>query len=141
YLRHLVATGTGLRAWLFAAIRMIVPAFPVSAELEGPVRENLAVLESLVTGQTRDKLASAVTKLLQTGAIDLKRWVAGVDMSADRAGFLACNDLELASEMIKAADESSSAVAQKDRLRELVLYSTSEEYFALRRRLGLNIDA
>lgn len=141
YSRHLVPTGTGLRAWVFAAIRMIVPAFPVSAELEGPVRENLAVLESMVTGPTRDRLASAVTKLLQAGAIDLKRWVAGVDLTADRAGFVACNDLELASEMIKAADEGSSAAPQKERLRELVLYSTSEEYFALRRRLGIHIDA
>jgi tetratricopeptide (TPR) repeat protein len=141
YSRHIVPTGTGLRAWVFAAIRMIVPAFPVSAELEGPVRENVAVLESMVTGPTRDRLASAVTKLLQAGAIDLKRWVAGVDLTADRAGFLVCNDLELASEMIKAADEGSSAAPQKERLRELVLYSTSEEYFALRRRLGLHIDA
>jgi hypothetical protein len=126
---------------VFAAIRMIVPAFPVSGDLEGPVRENLMVLESMVTGPTRDKLASAVTKLLQAGAIDLKRWVAGVDLTADRAGFITCNDLELASEMIKAADDSSSAVPQKERLRELVLYSTSEEYFALRQRLGINIDA
>lgn len=141
YSRHLVPTGTGLRAWVFAAIKMIVPAFPVSAELDGPVRENLMVLESMVTGPTRDRLASTVTKLLQAGAIDLKRWVAGVDLTADRAGFLVCNDLELATEMIKAADESSSAAPQKDRLRELVLYSASEEYFALRRRLGLNIDA
>ncbi len=141
YLRHLVPTGTGLRAWVFAAIRMIVPQFPVSADLEGPVRENLSVLESMVTGPARDRLASAVTKLLQAGAIDLKRWVAGVDLTADRAGFVICNDLELSSEMIKAADDGSSAVPQKERLRELVLYSTSEEYFALRRRLGLNIDA
>jgi len=141
YSRHLVPTGTGLRAWVFAAIRMIVPAFPVSAELEGPVRENLAALDAMVTGPSRDRLASAVTKLLQAGAIDLKRWVAGVDLTADRAGFMACNDLELASEMIKAADDGSSTVQQKERLRELVLYATSEEYFALRRRLGLNIDS
>ena len=67
--------------------------------------------------------------------------MAGVDLTADRAGFVICNDLELSSEMIKAADDGSSAVPQKERLRELVLYSTSEEYFALRRRLGLNIDA
>jgi tetratricopeptide (TPR) repeat protein len=141
YLRHLVPTGTGLRAWVFAAIRMIVPQFPVSTELEGPVRENLSVLESMITGPSRDRLASTVTKLLQAGAIDLKRWVAGVDLTGDRAGFLACNDLELASEMIKAADDGSSAVQQKDRLRELVLYATSEDYFALRRRLGLGIDS
>jgi hypothetical protein len=82
-----------------------------------------------------------VTKLLQTGAIDLKKWVAAVDLSADRAGFLVANDLELANEMIRAADEASSAVPQKDRLRELLLYSVSEDYFAVRQRLVINIDA
>ncbi len=141
YLRHLVPTGTGLRAWLFAAIKMISPTFPISKELEGPVKDNLAVLEPTIVGPARDQLASAVTKLLQAGAIDLKKWISGIDLTADRAGFLVANDLELAQEMIKAADEQSSAVSQKDRLKELVLFSVSEEYFLIRRRLGINIDA
>ena len=86
-------------------------------------------------------MASAVTKLLQAGAIDLKKWVQGVDLTADRAGLLLANDLELAEEMIKAADESASAVPPRDRMKELVLFSISDHYFALRRRLGVNIDA
>ena len=141
YLRHLVPTGTGLRAWLFAAIKLISPTFPVSKELEGPVKDNLSVLEPTIVGPARDQLASVVTKLLQAGAIDLKKWISGIDLTADRAGFLVANDLELAQEMIKAADEASSAVPQKDRLKEMVLYSVSEEYFAIRRRLGIHIDA
>lgn len=141
YLRHLVPTGTGLRAWLFAAIKLITPAFPVAKELEGQVKENLAVIEPMIVGPMRDQLASVVTKLLQSGAIDLKKWVAAVDLSADRAGFVIANDLELANEMIKAADEASSAVAQKERLKELLLFAVSEEYFALRQKLAINIDA
>ncbi len=74
YLRHLVPTGTGLRAWLFAAIKLISPTFPITKELEGPVMDDLAVLEPILVGPARDQLASAVTKLLQAGAIDLKRW-------------------------------------------------------------------
>ena len=31
YVRHLVPTGTGLKAWLFAAIKLSVPQFPVAA--------------------------------------------------------------------------------------------------------------
>ena len=93
-----------------------------------------------MVGPLRDQLASAVTKLLQAGAIDLKKWVAGVDLSADRAGFIVAHDLELAHEMIKAADEASAALPQKDRLKELTLYSVSEEYFSVRTRLGVNID-
>lgn len=141
YLRHLVPTGTGLRAWLFAAIKLITPAFPIAAELSGQVKENLSIIEPTVVGPARELLASAVTKLLQAGAIDLKKWVAGVDLSADRVGFIVANDLELCNEMIKAADEASSAVAQKDRLKELTLYAVSEEYFRVRQKLGINIDA
>ncbi|MFT3764282.1 MAG: tetratricopeptide repeat protein [Minicystis sp.] len=141
YIRHLVPTGTGLRAWLFAAIKLITPAFPIAAELQGPVKENQAVIEQAVVGPARELLASAVTKLLQAGAIDLKKWVAGVDLSADRAGFVVANDLELCNEMIKAADEASSAVPQKERLKELTLFAVSEDYFAVRRKLGINIDA
>jgi len=37
YVRHLVPTGTGLKAWLFAAIKLCVPQFPVPPELQGQV--------------------------------------------------------------------------------------------------------
>ncbi|WP_438030537.1 protein kinase domain-containing protein [Sorangium sp. So ce233] len=141
YLRHLVPTGTGLRAWLFAAIKLISPTFPITKELEGPVMENLSVLDPIIVGPARDQLASVVTKLLQAGAIDLKRWVSGIDLTADRAGFLLANDLELAQEMIKAADDASAAVTQKERLKELLLYAVSEEYLAVRQRLGINVDS
>jgi hypothetical protein len=141
YMRHLVPTGTGLRAWLFAAIKLINPSFPVNKELEGQVKENLGVLEPMIVGGAKDQLASSVTKLLQSGAIDLKKWVAAIDLTADRAGMLVANDLELANEMIRAADDASSAVPQKERIKELQLYAVSEEYFAARRKLQINIDA
>ncbi len=141
YLRHLVPTGTGLRAWLFAAIKMISPNFPIAPELDLQVKDNLAALEPTIVGPAREQLISAVTKLLQAGAIDLKKWVIGVDLTADRAGFLLANDLELAQEMIKAADEGAAALPQKERIKELVLFSVSESHFAIRRRLGVNIDA
>jgi hypothetical protein len=51
------------------------------------------------------------------------------------------NDLELAHEMIKAGDEAAAAVPQKERLKELSLYSVSEQYFAIRERLGITIDS
>ena len=141
YIRHLVATGTGLRAWLFAAIRLIHSAFPVAEELESTIMENVASIEGLVSGPRRDQLASAVSKLLQGGSIDLKSWVASVDLSADRAGLLVCHDLEVASEMIRASDEATAAIPHSERIRELTLFSVSRDYFAMRKRLGINIDA
>jgi tetratricopeptide (TPR) repeat protein len=141
YVRHLVPTGTGLRAWLFGAIRLIHEGFPVAGELDSTVRENSSAIKPVVEGPARDQLASLVTKLLQGGSIDLKKWVAGVDLSADRAGLLVCHDLEVACEMIKASDEATAALPHKDRIKELTLFTVDTKYFKLRKRLGINIDA
>src|SRR6185436_18293153 len=142
YVRHLVPTGTGLKAWLFAAVKMISPQFPIQPELENPMRESLAALDRAIVGPTRERLASLVSKLLSGGgALDLKKWVAAVDLTADRAGFLMAHDLQVAGELIKASGEDASAVPVKERLKELILYATSEQYFTLRTKLGLAIDS
>jgi hypothetical protein len=83
-----------------------------------------------------------VSKLLTSGAaLDLKRWVRGVDLTADRVGFLLSHDLETATQIIKASDQSTSSVATDDRLKELVLFSVSSQYFRLRQQLGIAVDS
>lgn len=141
YVRQLIPTATGLKAWLFAAIKLCVPNFPVTPDLQGAVQEALNPMSQLVQGQQRDMLASAVSKLLQSGgAIDLKKWMAAVDMTADRAGFLLSHDLQSATECIRAF-EADSTVAVKDRMKEIVLYGVSESYFQMRKKLSISIDS
>ena len=141
YVRHLVPTGTGLKAWLFAAIKMSVPQFPVTADLQGQVTDAMTAMQADFQGVQREKLASAVSKLLQAGgALDLKKWVAAIDLTADRAGFVLAHDLASATEVMRATEEGAS-VPVKDRMKELVLFSVSEEYFALRDKLQIRIDS
>ena len=141
YVRQLVPTGTGLKAWLFAAIKAVSPAFPVAADIEGAVAENVAALGRTLVGPARDQLGSVVSKLLAGGgALDLKRWVAAVDLTADRAGFLVAHDLETATEVIKASGEDAAALPVKERLKELVLFGIGEGYFTLREHLGVTIE-
>src|SRR5262249_22846798 len=142
YMRHLVASGTSLRAWLFAAIKLVVPQFPVAADIEGPVREAIAALDKNLTPPLKDHLARIVSKLVQSGAaLDLRKWVQGVDQTADRIGFVLAHDLETAVEIIRASDEASSALTPQTRLKELVLYAISEQYFKLRMRLRISIES
>jgi tetratricopeptide (TPR) repeat protein len=140
YVRHLVPTGTGLKAWLFAAIKLCVPQFPVSADLQGQVTEAMAAMAQDFQGAEKDKLASIVSKLLQAGgALDLKKWVASIDLTADRVGFLLAHDLQTSTEVIRATEDSSS-VPVKERMKDIVLFSVSEEYFALREQLTISVD-
>lgn len=142
YVRHLLATGTALKSWLFAAIRLTAPQFPVAPELAGAVAEAMQALDAGIQGPARDQLTRVVAKLIQSGtSLDLKRWVGGLDLTADRVGFLLAHDLEAAVAVIRASDETSSPVPQQDRFQELVLFSVSPAYFALRERLGITIDA
>ncbi|MEM1032017.1 MAG: tetratricopeptide repeat protein [Myxococcota bacterium] len=141
YIRHLVPSGTGMRAWLFAAVRMFHDQFPVAEEMETQVAENQEIIRQYIPGHLREHLADPVNRLLQSGSIDLKRWVAGVDLTADRAGFLVAHDLEIATEMVKATEEDSSAINHRDRVKELTLFGVDRKYFDLRRKLGINIDA
>lgn len=142
YLRHLLGSGTALKSWFFAAIKLTSPQFPVAPELEGAVNEAYQALELGLVGQMRDQLTRVVAKLLTSGtALDLKRWVAAVDLTADRAGFVLSHDLETATQVIKASDETSSAVAIDERFKELSLFAVSAQYFEIRQRLQIAVDS
>ncbi len=138
YVRQLVPTGTGLRAWLFAAIRAVQPSFPLAGDLTDAVTENVAAIKKHLAGPGIEVLGSLVSKLLAAdNALDLKRWTAGVDLTADRAGFLLANDLGMSLAVIRAGGDDSGGVPQADRLRELRTFAVSEGYFRLRRDLGV----
>ena len=140
YIRQIVPTGTGLRAWLFSAIRAVNPAFPIAPDLQGSVTENVAALKSNLGGPAIELLTSLVTKLISSAAsLDLKRWTIGVDLTADRAGLLLANDLPRALAIVRATPDDVAPIPQKDRIRELMVFATSDSYFHLRQRLGIAI--
>jgi hypothetical protein len=137
-LRQLVPTGTGLRAWLIASIRTIAPRFPAPGAMENQVRQGVDAIQAHLGGPQRDALRSMTQKLLEAAPeLDLKEWMAAVDLTADRLGFILSNDLKLANAVIEASPEDSASISRKDRLRELLGYSTSEQYLELRRRIGI----
>ena len=90
----------------------------------------MAVMTNDFQGVQREVLTSLVSKLLQSGgAIDLKKWVGAIDLTADRGGFLLAHDLATATDVMRATEDASS-VPSKERVKEAVLFSISEEYFA-----------
>lgn len=142
YLRMMVPTGSGLRAWLLAAIKSAVGQFPVPKELANSVDEHLAAFKKHLSAPQQETLRSLVQRLLNAAPeLDLKKWVATVDLTADRAGFILANDLELATAVVRASPDETAGAPQKERLKELHLYAVSEEYLALRHKLGISIGS
>jgi hypothetical protein len=141
-LRTLLPNNTALKSWLLGAIRLLKPRFPVASELEASVSEAARVLETAGGGEYRDHLVHTVTKLLQDStALDLKRWVRSVDQAADRAGLILCGDLDTSIALLRSEPARQGAVEPVARARDLLVYSVSTSYMALRERLSISVDS
>lgn len=140
-LRHILSTIPALKAWLFAAFKVCSPHFPISPELEGPVLEATSALDRFLPPQARERLVEVVSRLLQASpSVDLKDWVTGIDLTADRIGLVVANDLKSVTDIIKTVDDPNAPPRER-RLQELILFAIDEPFFAVRRRLGINLES
>ena len=69
--------------------------------------------------------------------VQLTDWRAGVGYTGDRVGFLMSTDLNAAFKVIKATAGSTQSIGARLAIKELVLFSVSSSYLALRKDLGL----
>lgn len=142
YVRQLLPNMIALKAWLFAAIRLVKPKFPVAPDLEMPVQEASRALGELATGSRLEQLTHVVAKLLQDGAsLDLKRWVQDVDLAADAIGFVLSNDLEVSIDRVRALPQDAGSPALATRIERLIAYAVSARYMTVREHLGIRLDA
>ncbi len=66
----------------------------------------------------------------------LKQYAAAVEITAARAGLLASGDLAAAIRGITKGGEGASSLPIKTRIKDLVLFAVSRDYFALRQQSG-----
>ena len=71
---------------------------------------------------------------------NLSAWLTAVDHTTSRMGLIICGDLHQAASAIKNDTNPVGKATVKEKIRELVLFGISDEYFELRARLGLSIE-
>lgn len=137
-MRYYIESGTMMRAWLLAALKHVQPKIPIPQDMAGTVTSCGTKLSQGLGPKENESLRLQVLSFISSAAkVDLKQWATAVDYGADRAGFLLCDDLDIASQLIRL--EKDSATPTKDRLKELNLFSVSPEYFALRKKLAIQL--
>jgi hypothetical protein len=141
YLRLTIQTNTELGVAFMAAIKLVQPNFPVPAAQAATVDQYLAAMRTTVQPAWLEPLAHVVHEFVKhQGKIDLARWAQAVDLTTHRAGFIVANDLALSARFIQMEPASVGGLSTKDKIKELVLYSISPEYFELREHLGIGIN-
>ena len=103
-------------------------------------RQWVKQLSSRIQPMEIEALRKVVRRFIQAGEnIDIKKWINAVELTGCRAGFLMCNDLEIAARMIQSETATVDEIPPKEKIKELVVFSVSEEYFKLRSALGIAI--
>jgi tetratricopeptide (TPR) repeat protein len=140
YLKLLLPTNTELKVAFLTAIVMVNPRFPVPPDSVPLVQQYLPEMQKRMTPAILEQLAVVVNRFVQAAPeVNLAKWGAAVETASHRSGFILSGDLEVAARMVSAEPVTVGGPQVKDKIKELVLYSISEEYFAVRAQMGLTI--
>jgi hypothetical protein len=93
------------------------------------------VLEKFMQASRLDQLRVIAGKLVQSGDIDARGWLQGVNFTITRAGFVLSDNLELAAQILTREGDDGTPIPVKERVRDLIAYSVSEGYMRLRKEL------
>lgn len=137
YIRTLMPSNTELKTVLMASLRL-ANLVPGDAQIDAVAQE----LRTKLQAAQLDVIGTLGRRFIAAGArTDVKKWLQGVEITACRAGFLICNDIDTAARMITALGASGPVdLPAKDKIKEIVLFSVSEEYFRLRQALGIQLQ-
>jgi golgin subfamily B member 1 len=81
-----------------------------------------------------------VNNFMKAGArANIKRWAQAVETTAARAGLLLAGDLNVAKKIIVGEQQIPGDLSPQERLKELMLYTVSEDHMKLRKTLGISI--
>jgi tetratricopeptide (TPR) repeat protein len=137
---QVVPTVSELKVAFLAALKLVQPQLPLKPDLEAAVGQYLGYLRQLVPPQSIEALGVWVQKFLATQAeADLNRWSRAVDFTATRVGYLICGDLETAAQGVQAEPVTVGTPEPKEKILDLIQWTVSEEFFALREHLGQTI--
>jgi len=140
YIKTLFPTVTELTVLLFAGMKMVAPETPCPPDIDKQVMATAQTLRGFMQPVQLEGLRMVVKKFIAEGAkANIKRWVQCVEVTAARSGFLLAGDLEIAKKIIAAEQPLPGDLAPAEKLKELLSFAVSEQYFHLRQALGIAI--
>ena len=121
---------------VYALMKIVNPAAEVPIKDEGLIEAYRAIPPADL-----NELQKLIAKMSENPHqhLNVSKWLEMVEHSSNRLGLLLSNDLGAAVRSLKNEAGQFSKAPVQDRVRELVLFGVSEEYFKLRKALGLAI--
>ncbi len=141
FLQILFPSRDELTIMLFAGVLLAAPQQPMPPDLDPHIRQAAAQLGQFMQPTHLEGLRQVVKQFIAAGAkANIKAWNQAVEYTACRAGLLLCGDLQIAKKIIAQEPQAPGSVSPQDKLTDLLVFSASVEYCALRKALGVAIQ-
>jgi len=125
---------------LFAGVMLAAPQQPMPPDMAAQIRVTAQELAKHMQPVQLEALRHYVKAFLEAGAkANIKRWNQAVELTACRAGLLVSGDLDIAKKIIGSEQTLPGEMAPAEKMKELLVFSVSEEYSRLRQALGVTI--
>jgi hypothetical protein len=136
FVRTLFSSVPDLEDLFLAALVIGSPALPIAADTKHRVGPIARAVEPMLEPPQLDTLRGHFLRFVEEGGrTNLMRWSSGADKTACRAGLLLSHDLQTAVQLLE-SEEGKHGELVKD----LLVFSTSNRYVALRQQLGIAIQ-
>jgi tetratricopeptide (TPR) repeat protein len=129
-----------LEALLQAALSLVVEQIRPTADPRH-FAEARQLLEKNLSGPVRAALAKVARAYLPTATpADVRNWLVGAELTASRAGLFAAGEMEPVKRMVTGETGSTYRVMPRDKLRDLLVFATSEDLHDLRVAVGTHVE-
>jgi tetratricopeptide (TPR) repeat protein len=135
-LGSVLPSATALRHAVFGAIAVAEPGADIPPDVETAAAGYAAAIQRYMQPSRLEQL-KILAQRAREHEVDCRAWVQGSAYTATRAGFLLCDSLEVAAQILTREGDEGSPIPAKDRIRDLVAYSVSDPYLRLRKAVGL----
>jgi tetratricopeptide (TPR) repeat protein len=135
-------TPTVIQALVLACMRLTNPDYPIKGDVEVIDRLANAFHAELPASQV-DAIAKRYDDLKLAAKPGMaEQWMRSAELTIDRAGLLLCDDLKTAARLASTGEPLAieEGLTTKERVAQLFRYAASEDYFALRERIGLKLS-
>lgn len=140
YIRNLFQTQSELTIMLFAGVMIAFPQTPMPADMQQQVQMTARELAKYMQPIQTEQLRIAVKRFLDEGAkANIRRWLHAVEITACRAGLVVCGDLAIAKKILASEPQLPGDLTPAEKVKELLVYSVSEEYAMIRQTLGVSV--
>jgi tetratricopeptide (TPR) repeat protein len=127
---------TSLRNAVYGAVAAAVPGAMLPGDVATEARKYAELYKKYLQPAVLEQLGVIGSKLTAKGEIDMRKWVQGATFTVTRAGFILCDNLDVAAKVLTQEGDAGFAVPYKERIRDLIAYSVSDPYLRVRKELG-----